>query len=232
MNRWSSSPSHTIKFTQPYNQVHPVIQSSSPSPIYEFKFAYDQLIYPPENWRMSPEKGPFQKERLVFQPSFVRGALLVLGRANWIPFKSTQSISSGIQNHLIIYIYTIYRLQFGNKHWFHTIWIDKVDIKSTSSQRITHSSTQNHSKATALDAHSTHVAWTTQTELQRWCSRYLPCRMRKKMIECFNVKYKFSSSNMLRILGFVVVVTHHILRWSMCKCFKSRVYKRIYLYIV
>jgi len=33
----------------------------------------------PENEEISPEKGPFQKERLVFQLSFFRGYLLVFG---------------------------------------------------------------------------------------------------------------------------------------------------------
>ncbi len=31
---------------------------------------FEILVHPPENERMSPEKEPFQKERLLFQPKF------------------------------------------------------------------------------------------------------------------------------------------------------------------
>ncbi len=33
----------------------------------------------PKKTKMSPKKGPFQKEMIVFQPSFLRGELLIFG---------------------------------------------------------------------------------------------------------------------------------------------------------
>ena len=38
--------------------------------------------YPPENGRMSPEKGPFQR-KIVFQPVFLSGYVIVSGGVNF-----------------------------------------------------------------------------------------------------------------------------------------------------
>ena len=44
---------------------------------------------PLENERMSHEKGPSQKERIVFQPAFFRGYVSFAG-SNWIDFTPEQ----------------------------------------------------------------------------------------------------------------------------------------------
>ena len=41
-----------------------------------------------ENESMSPEKEPFQKNRIVFQPAFFRGELLVFGGVHWAVAKT------------------------------------------------------------------------------------------------------------------------------------------------